>query len=152
MSRIGLVVAAHCRVAQEMVQAAELILGPMEGVCAVSMDPDTPVEQMVQTLSAVIKDVDVGYGVIVLTDLFGGTPSNVALSFMGPRVEVLSGFNLPMLIKFAEIRHTQSLREAAATLRDYGRRHIALASEILSSRPETKARESDHERSPAHSD
>ncbi|ROQ91022.1 PTS sugar transporter subunit IIA [Desulfosoma caldarium] len=152
MSTIGLVVAAHCRVAQEMVRAAELILGPLEGVRAVSMDPDMPVEKMVREVTQAIKDVDVGQGVIVLTDLFGGTPSNVALALVGSRVEVLSGFNLPMLIKFAEIRSTRPLKEAAETLRDYGRRHIALASEILSSRPEPEARGVDHERSPAHSD
>lgn len=151
MSRIGLVVAAHCRVAQEMVKTAEMILGPLEAVRAVSMDPATPVEEMVRELSEAIKEVDAGPGVLVLTDLFGGTPSNVALSFVGSRVEVLSGFNLPMLIKFAEIRGASSLKEAAEILRDYGRRHISLASEILSSRPESKGRESDHERSPAHS-
>ncbi|MGQ9484859.1 MAG: PTS sugar transporter subunit IIA [Desulfosoma sp.] len=152
MARIGLVVAAHCRVAQEMIKAAELILGHLEGVRAVSMNPDMPVAAMVREVTEAVKEVDVGQGVIVLTDLFGGTPSNVALALVGPRVEVLSGFNLPMLIKFAEVRSTRSLKEAAETLRDYGRRHIALASEILSSRPEPKVRGADHERFPAHSD
>lgn len=149
MAKIGLVVAAHCRVAQEMIKAAELILGPLEAVRAVSMDPHTPVEDMVRELSEALKKVDAGQGVIVVTDLFGGTPCNVALSFAGARVEVLSGFNLPMLIKFAEIRETLSVREAAEVLRDYGRRHISLASEILSSKSEAKGRESDHERSSA---
>ncbi len=149
MSRVGLVVAAHCRVAQEMVKAAELILGPLEAVRAVSMDPHTPVEEMVREMSEALKEVDGGQGVIVVTDLFGGTPSNVALSFAGARVEVLSGFNLPMLIKFAEIRGSLSVREAAEVLRDYGRRHISLASEILSAKSETKGRDSDHERSSA---
>lgn len=149
MARLGLVVAAHCRVAQEMVKAAELILGPMEAARAVSMDPHTPVEDMVHALSEAIKEVDAGHGVIVLTDLFGGTPSNIALSFAGTRVEVLSGFNLPMLIKFAEIRDTLSVRKAAEVLRDYGRRHVSLASEILSAGSEAKGRESNHERSSA---
>lgn len=149
MARLGLVVAAHCRVAQEMVKAAELILGPMEAARTVSMDPHTPVEEMVGTLSEAIKEVDAGHGVIVLTDLFGGTPSNIALSFAGTRVEVLSGFNLPMLIKFAEIRDTLSVRKAAEVLRDYGRRYVSLASEILSAGSEAKGRESNHERSSA---
>ena len=149
MSRIGLVVAAHCRVAQEMVKAAELILGPLEAVRAVSMDPHTPVDEMVRELSEALREVDGGHGVVVVTDLFGGTPSNVALSFAGSRVEVLSGFNLPMLIKFAKIRNSLPVREAAQVLRDYGRRHIALASEILASKTEAKGRESDHGRSSA---
>lgn len=131
-AKIGLVVACHCHVGQEMVRALELILGPQEGVDAVSMNPDMPLETLVRQLSEAVGRVDQGRGVIVATDLFGGTPTNVALALAGRHVEVVSGVNLPMLIKFAECRAALPLSEAAGAMRDYGRRHISVAGEILS--------------------
>ena len=131
---LGLVVATHCGVAREMVRAAELIVGPLSACRALSLDPGDPVERLGAMVAEALREVDQGRGVIILTDLFGGTPANISLSFMGPRVEVLSGVNLPMLIKFASCRGELTLPEAAAALREYGRRHISLASEVLASR------------------
>jgi PTS system mannose-specific IIA component len=79
-----------------------------------------------------IKEVDQGKGVLILTDLFGGTPSNISLSFQGQRVEVVCGMNLPMLIKLAGCRNGYSLSETASIVKEYGQRHISLASEVLS--------------------
>ena len=131
---LGLVVATHCGVATEMVRAAELIVGPLAACRALSLDPGDSVERLTATLAEAVREVDQGRGVIILTDLFGGTPANISLALMGPKVEVLSGVNLPMLIKFASCRGELTLPEAAAALREYGRRHISLASEVLSGR------------------
>ncbi len=144
---IGLVVACHCRVAQEMVRAAELIVGPQKGVRAVSMNPGTSLDQMTRELTEAIRDVDEGAGVIVITDLFGGTPSNVALALADENIEVVSGANLPMLIKFAECRATLSLAETARKLRDYGRHHISMASEVLRPDSDVDNLERNHEAS-----
>ena len=129
---IGVVIASHCNLAQEMLRTAELIVGSLQACKTLSMDPQQPVEDMVRHLKEAIKAVDQGQGVLILTDLFGGTPANVSLSFMGPRVEVVCGMNLPMLIKLAGCRENRSLLETAELVKEYGRRHIALAGEILS--------------------
>ena len=86
-----------------------------------------------------IKEVDQGKGVLILTDLFGGTPANISLSFQGPGVEIICGMNLPMLIKLAGCRTERSLKEAASLVKEYGQRHISLASEVLSSSAKTAA-------------
>jgi len=129
---IGVVIASHCNLAQEMLRTAELIVGSLQACKTLSMDPQQPVEDMVRHLKEAIKAVDQGQGVLILTDLFGGTPANVSLSFMGPRVEVVCGMNLPMLIKLAGCRENRSLAETAELVKEYGRRHIALAGEIMS--------------------
>jgi mannose PTS system EIIA component len=129
---IGVVIASHCNLAQEMLRTAELIVGSLQACKTLSMDPQQPVEELVRHLKEAIKAVDQGQGVLILTDLFGGTPANVSLSFMGPRVEVVCGMNLPMLIKLAGCRENRSLAETAELVKEYGRRHIALAGEILS--------------------
>jgi PTS system mannose-specific IIA component len=147
-AKIGLVVACHCAVAQEMVRAVELILGPQEGVRAVSMNPDTPLEVMVRELTEAVAQVDRGRGVIVATDLFGGTPTNVALALAGRNVEVVSGVNLPMLIKFAECRASMTLAEAARAMKDYGRHHISVAGEIMTAGSGDRS----HEGSSSHPD
>ena len=128
---IGVVVVSHCLLAQEMLRAAELILGPLEAARAVSIDPRQPIEQAVAALELAVREVDNGRGVLILTDLFGGTPANLSMPLIGPRVEVLCGANLPMLIKFAGCRGTHSLADAAVLLQEYGRRHISLASQFL---------------------
>ena len=128
---IGVVAVSHCRVADEMLQAAELIVGKLEACRALSFKPDQPVEEMVKTLRDAIREVDKGKGVLILTDLFGGTPANISLSFLGPKVEVACGMNLPMLIKLAGCRADHTLVEAAALVKEYGQRHISLASEVL---------------------
>jgi mannose PTS system EIIA component len=129
---IGVVIASHCNLAQEMLRTAELIVGSLQACKTLSMDPQQPVDELVRHLKEAIKAVDQGQGVLILTDLFGGTPANVSLSFIGPRVEVVCGMNLPMLIKLAGCRENRSLAETAELVKEYGRRHIALAREILS--------------------
>lgn len=128
---IGIVAVSHCRLAEEMVNVAELIVGPLVACKAICFQPDQPVEEMVAQLKECIKEVDCGKGVLILTDLFGGTPANISLSFLGPKVEVVCGMNLPMLIKLAACRKTSTLAEAASLVKDYGQRHISLASEVL---------------------
>lgn len=129
---IGIIAVSHCELAQEMVHVAELIVGPLEACRAVSFKPDQSMEEMVKQLREAIREVDQGKGVLILTDLFGGTPANISLSFLGPKVEVVCGMNLPMLIKLASCRKGYLLSEAASLVKEYGQRHISLASEVLS--------------------
>ncbi len=127
---IGIIATSHCKLAEEMLNVAEMIVGPLENCRAVCFPPDQAVEDMMKTLREAIREVDKGKGVLILTDLFGGTPANISLSFQGPGVEVVCGMNLPMLIKLAGCRG-QNLREAASLVKEYGQRHISLASEVL---------------------
>ncbi len=129
---IGVVLISHCNLGKEMLSTAELIVGPLEACAVVSMEPDQAVENLLAKLKEAIKKVDQGSGVLILTDLFGGTPANISLSVLGPRVEVVCGMNLPMLIKLTSCRDDHTLAETAALVKEYGQRHIALASEILS--------------------
>lgn len=130
---IGIVVVSHCQLAAEMVRVAELIVGPLPGCKAISFQALQPVEEMVKRLREAVKEVDQGKGVLILTDLFGGTPANISLALLGPRVEVVCGMNLPMLIKLASCRgEGHRLNQAAAMVKEYGQRHISLASEVLS--------------------
>ena len=129
---IGVIVTSHCNLAEVMLRTAELIVGSLQACKALAMDPQQPVDEMVRALKKTIKEVDQGFGVLILTDLFGGTPANISLSFLGPKVEVVCGMNLPMLIKLASCRDNTNLAKMAATVKEYGRRHIALASEVLS--------------------
>ncbi len=128
---IGVVAVSHCRVAEEMVRATELITGSLQACRALSFQASQPVEEMVKELREAIKEVDRGKGVLVLTDLFGGTPANISLALLGPKVEVVSGMNLPMLIKLAGCRKDHPLEKVAAMVKEYGQRHISLASEVL---------------------
>src|SRR5881227_3444776 len=103
---IGLVLVTHGRLAAEFRSALEHVVGPQKQIEAVTIGPDDDVEQRRNDIEAV-KRVDSGQGVAILTDMFGGTPSNLAISVMGrPKVEVLAGINLPMLIKLAKVRET----------------------------------------------
>ncbi len=129
---IGIVAASHCRLAEEMITAAELIVGPLRNCKAVSFKPDKGPDELIKLMEDAIKEVDQGKGVLVLTDLFGGTPANISLSFRGPKVEIICGMNLPMLIKLAGCRSEHSLNETASMVKEYGQRHISLASEVLS--------------------
>jgi len=129
---IGIVAVSHCRLAREMLDVAELIVGPMPACKAICFGTDQPVEEMTRMLRETIREVDRGKGVLILTDLFGGTPANISLSFLGPKVEVVCGMNLPMLIKLAGCRKDHTLNEAATLVKEYGQRHISLASEVLS--------------------
>jgi PTS system mannose-specific IIA component len=129
---IGIVAISHCHLAEEMLKVAELIVGRLEGARAFCFRADQPVEEMLKQVSQTIKELDQGKGVLILTDLFGGTPANISLSFLSPRVEIVCGMNLPMLIKLASCRADHTLNEAAKLAKEYGQRHISLASEVLS--------------------
>jgi PTS system mannose-specific IIA component len=132
---VGVLVVAHYRLGEELLQALRLIVPDASGFAAVSLDPKQSVDEMRAAIGEGIERVDRGQGVLILTDMFGGTPSNVALSFLGERrVEVVTGVNLPMLIKLATLRKEQPLDELASFIKDYGQRNISLASELLPDR------------------
>ncbi|OQW47998.1 MAG: PTS fructose transporter subunit IIA [Proteobacteria bacterium SG_bin6] len=129
---IGLVLVTHGRLAQEFVTAMEHVVGRQERVAAISIGPDDDMEGRRADIAAAIAAVDTGAGVIVLTDLFGGTPSNLAISLMTPgRIEVIAGINLPMLIRLAGARQAMDVGEAVAAAREAGRKYISVASEVL---------------------
>jgi len=128
---VGIVAVSHCGLAEEMLRVAELIVGRLEACKTLSFGTLQSVEEMVAAMRDAIKEVDRGRGVIILTDLFGGTPANISLSFLGENVEVVCGMNLPMLIKLAACRKERNVHEVAALVKEYGQRHISLASEVL---------------------
>jgi PTS system mannose-specific IIA component len=130
---IGLVIVTHRGLGDALIEAAESILeGPLDAATAVSVDLGQRAEQMREKIKAGIKAVDQGGGVLILTDMFGGTPSNLSLSFLEEgRVEVLTGVNLPVVIRAAKMRRDKNLSELAETLQAYGRKSISLASGLL---------------------
>lgn len=132
---IGVIVATHGRMAQEMLVCAEAIVGKMPRATAISVGSDVPVDQARDSLAVAIHDLDDGDGVLVLTDMLGGTPSNLALGFLDAHVEVVAGANLPMLLKLASCRaEGASLRDVARLIEGYGRKSVTLASELLRDR------------------
>ena len=129
---IGLVLVTHGRLAAEFVTALEHVVGPQEAVEAICIGPDDDMEGRRKDIAEAMAQVDQGQGVIILTDLFGGTPSNLAISLMkGENVEVIAGVNLPMLIRLEGARKTMDVRSAVAAAREAGRKYISVASEIL---------------------
>lgn len=129
---IGLVLVTHGRLADELRAVLEHVVGPQSAMATVCIGADDDMEQRRQEIIDRVGDTDEGRGVLVLTDMFGGTPSNLAISILDrPAVEVLAGVNLPMLIKLASVRSEASLPEAAAAGRDAGRKYISIASDIL---------------------
>jgi len=132
---IGALLVTHYRLGEEFLQALRLIVPEAPSFGVVSIDPTQSVEEMREAISSALKEADRGAGVLVLTDMFGGTPANISLSFLEERhVEVVTGLNLPMLIKLATLREERSLEELAAFIRDYGKRNISVASELLPER------------------
>lgn len=131
---IGIVIVTHGKLALELRKATEHVVGPQEYMETVCIGPDDNMERRRDDIrKAVGKANGKKNGVIILTDMFGGTPSNLAISLLDENVvEVLAGVNLPMLIKLSEARRTMDLTKAAETARDAGQRYIAIASEILS--------------------
>jgi PTS system mannose-specific IIA component len=128
---IGLVVVTHAGLAQELLRATETIVGPVPHAEAVGIHPDDTVDAMRDGILGAIKKVDEG-GVILMTDMFGGTPSNMSISFLEEgRVEVLTGVNLPMLIQFAMVRDRYGVPELAEALKVCGRESISVAGEYL---------------------
>ena len=129
---IGVVVVTHGQLATELVNAAEMIVGDLPRFAAVSIGWHDDVEQARGEIAQAIARLDGGEGVIVLTDMFGGTPSNLAMSLLEEgRVEVVTGVNLPILIKLANLRETVGLREVARRIREDGRNAIWVASDLL---------------------
>ncbi len=129
---IGLVLVTHGRLADEFVTAMEHVVGPQKQVRTVAIGPEDDMEARRADIRAAIADVDAGRGVIVLTDLFGGTPSNLAISLMERgRVEVIAGINLPMLIRLESARRKMGVAAAVAAAREAGRKYISVASEVL---------------------
>ena len=129
---IGLVLVTHGRLAEEFVTAMVHVVGPQERIATISIGPDDDMETRRADIAAAIAAVDIGRGVIVLTDLFGGTPSNLAISLMERgRVEVIAGMNLPMLIRLGSARKSMKVVEAVAAAREAGRKYISVASEVL---------------------
>ena len=129
---IGLVLVTHGRLAAEFVVAMEHVVGPQERIEPICIGPDDDMEERRAQIAQAIKGVDTGAGVIILTDLFGGTPSNLAISLMkSDKIEVIAGVNLPMLIRLEGARKAMTVRAAVAAAREAGRKYISVASEIL---------------------
>ncbi len=129
---IGMVLVTHGRLAEEFVAATEHVVGPQANVRTVCIGPDDDMEQRRKDILRAVDEVDDGAGVILLTDMFGGTPSNLAISVMDrAKVEVIAGMNLPMLIKLASVRESESLASAVSSARDAGRKYINVASILL---------------------
>jgi PTS system mannose-specific IIA component len=129
---IGLVLVTHGRLAEEFVVAMEHVVGQQERIAPICIGPDDDMEERRADIAKAIAEVDGGRGVIVLTDLFGGTPSNLAISLMqAGKVEVIAGINLPMLIRLGGARKTMKVTEAVAAARDAGKKYITVASEVL---------------------
>ena len=129
---IGLVLVTHGRLAAEFVVAMEHVVGPQEAIEAICIGPDDDMEARRADIARAVAGVDRGAGVILLTDLFGGTPSNLAISLMEPgRIEVIAGVNLPMLIRLEGARKMMKVKAAVAAAREAGRKYISVASEVL---------------------
>jgi PTS system mannose-specific IIA component len=136
---IGIVVISHDRLASELLHAAESIVGKIENSIAVDIDPKTGMDEIRQAMEGAIRTVDRGKGVLLLVDMFGGTPSNIGLSFLGThQVEVVTGVNLPMMIKLPASRTTMSLPELARHIQEYGQRNIAIPGDMLKKKVEKK--------------
>jgi PTS system mannose-specific IIA component len=128
---IGLVLVTHGRLAAEFLAATEHVVGPQEQVRAICIEAEDDMELRRRDIELALNLCDSGQGVIVLTDMFGGTPSNLAISLMGPNIEVIAGVNLPMLIKLASVRKTMKVAAAVEAAQDAGRKYIAVASRML---------------------
>src|ERR1700757_2861316 len=129
---IGLVIVTHGGLAAEFVSAMEHVVGPQKGVAAICIGPDDDMERRRQDILDAAEAVDEGQGVILLTDMFGGTPSNLAISIMEQTAaEVIAGLNLPMLIKLASLRGREPLEACVSHAQEAGRKYISVASYVL---------------------
>jgi len=137
---VGVVVVTHCHLAEEMISAAQLVVGEeLKQFQSVSIDPKDGAEEIRGKIIAAIRKVDTGQGILILTDMYGGTPSNISLSFLEEKkIEVITGVNLPMLLKLATYPSERDLEELAVFITDYGQRNINLASEVLKKRVDKK--------------
>lgn len=129
---IGVLIVTHQELAEALISVCDLIMGAQEGMVAVSLDPNQPPEESIQKIKQGLAQVNNSDGVIILTDMLGGTPSNLSLSFLQEgRVEVVTGVNLPMLMRLAHLREGHGLKEVALALRQSGQQGITVASEVL---------------------
>lgn len=129
---IGLVLVTHGRLAEEFVLALEHVVGPQKSIKTVCIGPDDDMDLRRKDILQAVAEVDHGKGAVILTDMFGGTPSNLAISVMEKvRVEVIAGINLPMLIKLASVRSKCSMAQAVAAAQEAGRKYINVASQLL---------------------
>jgi PTS system mannose-specific IIA component len=129
---IGMVLVTHGRLAAEFIAALEHVVGPQTHIAAVCIGPEDDMERRRQDILRAIGEVDAGKGVVLLTDMFGGTPSNLAISVMDKaKVEVIAGVNLPMLIKLASLRESDNLATAVRGAQEAGRKYINVASQLL---------------------
>ena len=129
---IGLVLVTHGGLAVELIRAMEHVVGPQENTAAVCIGPDDDLEHRRADIQKAVSSVETGEGVIILTDMFGGTPSNLAISIMEAKsIEVIAGVNLPILVKLASIRSTLDLQSAIAKAQEAGRKYINVASQLL---------------------
>ncbi|MED5396143.1 MAG: PTS system mannose-specific EIIAB component [Alphaproteobacteria bacterium MarineAlpha3_Bin4] len=129
---IGMVLVTHGRLAEELISALEHVVGPQANVRAVCIGPDDDMEQRRAEILDLAVQADEGDGVVLLTDMFGGTPSNLAISVMNTtNVEIIAGVNLPMLIKLVSVRKSEPLAEAVVKAQESGRKYINIASQIL---------------------
>jgi len=129
---IGMVLVTHGRLADEFRAALEHVVGPQERCATVSIGPDEDMEERRNDILRAAEEVDDGDGVVILTDMFGGTPSNLAISVMQNRdIEVIAGVNLPMLVKLARVRGEMSIQDAVRKAQDDGRKYINVARDVL---------------------
>lgn len=129
---IGIVLVAHGNLAQEFRLALEHVVGAQENLATINIGAEDDMELRRQEISDAVSNVETGSGVIILTDLFGGTPSNMAISMMqDDKIEVIAGINLPMLVKLAGLRTTKTLLEASELAQEAGRKYIHIASKVL---------------------
>lgn len=130
---IGLVLVTHGNLAREFLSALEHVVGPQRNIELICIGPDDNMEKHRAEILAAAKKLEEGQGVVILTDMFGGTPCNLAISIMDQaKIEVVAGVNLPMLIKLAGLRETANLGEAVAAAQEAGRKYINVASQLLS--------------------
>ncbi len=130
--KVGVLIVSHYRLGEEMLQALRLIVPDSPHFHAVGIEPKQRVEEMRSAIADALAAADTGDGVLILTDMFGGTPSNISLSFLEEhRIEVVTGINLPMLIKLATLTEDKPVEELASFVKEYGQRNISVASELL---------------------
>ncbi len=129
---IGLVLVTHGNLAREFIVAMEHVVGSQDHIAAICIGPNDDMEDRRADIAKAVEEVECDNGVIILTDLFGGTPSNLSISLMQPdKVEVIAGMNLPMLIRLAGARQSMSVADAVSAAREAGTKYISVASEIL---------------------
>jgi PTS system mannose-specific IIA component len=131
---IGVVLVTHGNLATELVKVMEHVVGPQDQLTTITIDPEDDMEKRREDILNSVQFVDKGLGVIILTDMFGGTPSNLAISIMEQaKIDIIAGVNLPMLIKLASVRSTETISDAVAQAREAGQKYIMVASQVLGS-------------------